>query len=171
MYYFCNMKIFIIGYMASGKSKFGRRLASALGKPFIDLDQVIFDRTQRTSGDWIREFGEDKFRQTELLCLLHCLEQDDFVMATGGGTPCFFDNMDRLNKEGVTIWLNTPFGRILHRLRNRKGDRPLVAMFDGNIDRDALEQHYSGRLPFYSKAKIEVIDVDMPAVIAEISKF
>lgn len=164
------MKIFIIGYMASGKSRFGKRLANALGKPFIDLDKAIFDRTQRSAGDWIREEGEEAFRKIELLCLLHCLEQEDFVLATGGGTPCFFDNMDRLNKEGVTIWLNTPFGRIFQRLRNRKGDRPLVATLDGNIDRDSMEHHFSGRLPFYSKAKIEIIDIDMPAVIAEIRK-
>ncbi len=165
------MKIFVVGYMASGKTRFARRLANALGKPFIDLDQVIFDRTQRTPGDWIREYGEDKFRQTELLCLLHCLEQDDFVMATGGGTPCFFDTIDRLNNEGVTIWLKTPIGRIIQRLRNRKGDRPLVATTEGNIDREALEHHYAGRVPFYSKAKIEVEDLDLSAVVAEIKQF
>ncbi|HPF01020.1 MAG TPA: shikimate kinase, partial [Bacteroidales bacterium] len=162
------MKIFVVGYMASGKTRFARRLANALGKPFIDLDQVIFDRTQRTPGEWIREYGEEKFRQTELLCLLHCLEQDNFVMATGGGTPCFFDNMNRLNKEGVTIWLKTPIGNIIQRLRNRKGDRPLVATIEGNIDREALEHHYAGRVPFYSKAKIEVVDVDISLVIDQI---
>ena len=156
--------------MASGKTRFARRLANALGKPFIDLDQVIFDRTQRTPGEWIREYGEEKFRQTELLCLLHCLEQDNFVMATGGGTPCFFDNMNRLNKEGVTIWLKTPIGNIIQRLRNRKGDRPLVATIEGNIDREALEHHYAGRVPFYSKAKIEVVDVDISLVIDQIRK-
>ncbi|MDX9931603.1 MAG: shikimate kinase [Bacteroidales bacterium] len=164
------MKIFVVGYMASGKTRFARRLANALGKPFIDLDQVIFDRTQRTPGEWIREYGEEKFRQTELLCLLHCLEQDNFVMATGGGTPCFFDNMNRLNKEGVTIWLKTPIGKIIQRLRNRKGDRPLVATREGNIDREALQQHYSDRVPFYSKAKIEVVDVDISLVIDQIRK-
>ncbi len=164
------MKIFVVGYMASGKTRFARRLANALGKPFIDLDQVIFDRTRRTSGEWIREYGEEKFRQTELLCLLHCLEQDNFVMATGGGTPCFFDNMNRLNKEGVTIWLKTPIGKIIQRLRNRKGDRPLVATREGNIDREALQQHYSDRVPFYSKAKIEVVDVDISLVIDQIRK-
>lgn len=170
-YYFCIMKIFIIGYMASGKSRFARRLANALGKSFIDLDQVIFDTTQRTPGVWIREYGEKKFRQTELLCLHHCLEKDDFVMATGGGTPCFFDTMDRLNREGVTIWLKTPIGRIIQRLRNRKGDRPLAPTYDGYIDRKALEQHYAKRVPFYSKAKIEVNNIDISAVIAEIEKF
>ena len=92
-------------------------------------------------------------------------------MATGGGTPCFLDTMDRLNKEGVTIWLKTPIGRIIQRLRNRKGDRPLVATREGNIDREALEHHYAGRVPFYSKAKIEVEDSDVSAVMAKIEKF
>lgn len=164
------MKIFVVGYMASGKTRFARRLANALGKPFIDLDQVVFDRTQRTPGEWIREYGEEKFRQTELLCLLHCLEQDNFVMATGGGTPCFFDTMNRLNEEGITIWLNMPIGRIIQRLKTRTGDRPLVATREGNIDREALQQHYSGRVPFYSKAKIEVVDVDISLVIDQIRK-
>lgn len=162
------MKVFVVGYMSSGKTRFGKRLAKALNLPFIDLDQVVFERTQRTAGTWIKEYGEDKFRQTELLCLLHCLEKDAFVMATGGGTPCFFDNMDRMNKEGITVWLKMPFGRILQRLRNKKGDRPLVATVDGAIDSEAVERHYSGRLEYYARAKIITEENDVEYVVQKI---
>ncbi|MPM02213.1 Shikimate kinase [bioreactor metagenome] len=163
------MKVFIVGYMSSGKTRFGKRLAKALNLPFIDLDQVVLERTQRTAGTWIREYGEERFRQTELLCLLHCLEKEEFVMATGGGTPCFFDNMERMNKEGITVWLKTPFGRILQRLRNKAGDRPLVATVDGVIDSEAVERHYSGRLSYYSKATIISEENDVEFVVKKIT--
>lgn len=144
--------------MSSGKTRFGKRLAKALGLKFLDLDQVIFARTQRSAADWIRQEGEEPFRKIELLCLLHCIEQEDFVLATGGGTPCFLNNMERMNKSGVTIWMKVPLARILQRLQNSKGDRPMITMKDGVPDNEAVAKHYTERLPFYQAAKIILTD-------------
>jgi len=160
------MKVFIIGYMASGKTKFGKRLAKALNVPFLDLDQVIFDRAQRTAAQWIRESGEEKFRMMEQLCLLHCLEKEQFVLSTGGGTPCFFNNMERMNEAGITLWLNIPLPQLVQRLKQFLGDRPLL----DNFDEGNTRAHFESRLPYYSSAQITIESPDVNKATAAIEK-
>ena len=90
-----SMKYFIVGYMASGKSTFGKELAKDKGLPFLDLDESVESREGRSISEIFAKEGEEYFRKRERE-ILHeiCNEADEFVLATGGGTPCFFDNMD-----------------------------------------------------------------------------
>jgi shikimate kinase len=166
MFYFCSMKVFIVGYMASGKTRFGKRLAKELNIPFLDLDQVIFERTQRTAAHWIRESGEEKFRMMEKLCLLDCIEKEQFVLSTGGGTPCFFNNMEQMNKAGITLWLNIPLPQLVQRLSQFPGDRPMLDDFEG----EDIRAHFESRLPYYSSAQITIQSPDIKKAVEAIEK-
>ena len=124
------MKYFIVGYMASGKSTFGKELAKDKGLPFLDLDESVESREGRSISEIFAKEGEEYFRKRERE-ILHeiCNEADEFVLATGGGTPCFFDNMDYMNQAGTTVFLNTSPLVIVDRLKRQRADRPLLAMY------------------------------------------
>ena len=145
------MKVFLIGYMASGKSTLGKALAGALTLPFIDLDVEI----ERTAGVSITEIidtkGELHFRKVESAVLKDLLEQNDTgVFATGGGTPVFYNHMDLLNAEGETIFLDVPVGELAKRL---EGDikRPLIQNKEDVAE--FVAKHMFERRAYYSQAK------------------
>lgn len=147
------MRIFIIGYMLSGKSRFGKRLASKLKFSFVDLDLYIHEKTLKTSAEWIRESGEEVFREIESKMLKECAKQkENLVIATGGGTPCFNDNMDWMKQNGKTLWLNIPPEHIFQRLQLQKGDRPLIPLKNNLPDREAFLLHYNERKKYYAQA-------------------
>mgnify|MGYP000016818061 FL=1 len=145
------MKVFLIGYMASGKSTLGKALAGALTLPFIDLDVEI----ERNAGVSITEIidtkGELHFRKVESAVLKDLLEQNDTgVFATGGGTPVFYNHMDLLNAEGETIFLDVPVGELAKRL---EGDikRPLIQNKEDVAE--FVAKHMFERRAYYSQAK------------------
>ena len=145
------MKVFLIGYMASGKSTLGKALAGALTLPFIDLDVEI----ERTAGVSITEIidtkGELHFRKVESAVLKDLLEQNDTgVFAIGGGTPVFYNHMDLLNAEGETIFLDVPVGELAKRL---EGDikRPLIQNKEDVAE--FVAKHMFERRAYYSQAK------------------
>lgn len=158
--YFCgkafpNMRpIFLIGYMGCGKSTLGRNVSALTGIPFIDLDNYIETRFHTSVKDIFRDKGEDGFRDIERRMLHEVGEFQDVIIACGGGTPCFFDNMDFMNQAGTTVFLDTSLSKLHTRLLRGRHKRPLIA--DKNETElmefivDALEK----RRPFYSKAKI-----------------
>ena len=137
-----SMKYFIVGYMASGKSTFGKELAKDKGLPFLDLDESVESREGRSISEIFAKEGEEYFRKRERE-ILHeiCNEADEFVLATGGGTPCFFDNMDYMNQAGTTVFLNTS---------------PLLAMYSDDELEFFVREHLESRLSFYLKAKEQV---------------
>ena len=98
-------RIIIIGYMGAGKTTVGRQLGKALGIPFYDLDWYIEGRMRKTVPQLFAERGEEGFRQVERNMLHEVAEFEDVVLSCGGGTPCFFDNMDYLNQQGETVYL------------------------------------------------------------------
>ena len=145
------MKVFLIGYMASGKSTLGKALAQALALPFIDLD----DEIERTAGTTISEIitakGELHFRKLESAVLKDLLqEHEKGVFALGGGTPVFYNHMDMLNAEGETIFLDVPVGELAIRL---EGDieRPLIQNKEDVAE--FVAKHMFERRPYYSQAK------------------
>jgi len=145
------MKVFLIGYMASGKSTLGKALAKALALPFIDLDVEI----ERTEGISISEIidskGELHFRKVESAVLKDLLEQHDTgVFALGGGTPVFYNHMELLNAEGETIFLDVPVGELARRL---EGDikRPLIQNKEDVAE--FVAKHMFERRAYYSQAK------------------
>lgn len=145
------MKVFLIGYMASGKSTLGKALAGALTLPFIDLD-VEIERTEGTSiSEIVDSKGELHFRRVESAVLKDLLEQNDTgVFALGGGTPVFYNHMDLLNAEGETIFLDVPVGELAKRL---EGDikRPLIQNKEDVAE--FVAKHMFERRAYYSQAK------------------
>lgn len=152
-----SMKYFTVGYMASGKSTFGKELAKDKGLPFLDLDECVESREGRSISEIFAKEGEEYFRKRERE-ILHeiCNEADEFVLATGGGTPCFFDNMDYMNQAGTTVFLNTSPLVIVDRLKRQRADRPLLAMYSDDELEFFVREHLESRLSFYLKAKEQV---------------
>ncbi|MEM6829820.1 MAG: shikimate kinase [Bacteroidota bacterium] len=142
-------KIFLIGMPGSGKSTSGKELANLLNRQYFDLDDVIVNEEGLSISDLFNEKGEQEFRAIERQCLVQSIAQEGpFVMAAGGGTPCFFDNLELMNKNGVTIYLNTPLSVIASRLKNDVS-RPLMA-------NHTTEVLYEKRKKWYMQAKKEV---------------
>lgn len=150
------MKYFLIGYMACGKTRTGREMATELGMRFIDLDAYIVDRERRTIPDIFAEEGEAQFRRLETRYLHEACElYEDFVMSTGGGAPCFNGNMEYMNRQGHTIFLNTAVDTIVERLIRGKHRRPLVSKLSDMEIHDFVCRHLEERMVFYKLAKEE----------------
>ena len=145
-------QIILVGMPGSGKSTLGRRLAALLSCPFVDLDEVIEKQENTPIKDIFRHSGEDQFRMIEHYALANTLgKYPRMVLATGGGTPCFHDNMDVINASGTSVFLDTPMDKIVSRIHANK-NRPLIV--SDNIDelREEMSQVYTKRLPFYQMA-------------------
>lgn len=119
-------RIFLTGYMGSGKSTLGLRLAQKAGLSFIDLDHYIETRFRKTINEIFTEKGEEEFRLIERNMLREVGEFENVIIATGGGAPCFFDNIDYMNKQGCCIYLQTAPEALFRRLRQARSNRPLL---------------------------------------------
>lgn len=150
------MRIFIIGYMASGKTTFGKALSEKTGQPFIDLDHYIMEENGKSIPEIFDEKGEDGFRKIEKEMLKKAVESNpDCVIACGGGTPCHLDNMDFLNDNGITVFLETSTPVLISRLQQENAIRPIMSgKSDDEISEKVLSQ-LCDRLPFYMKAKLK----------------
>jgi len=146
--------IFLIGFMGSGKSTIGRHLARALNRQFIDLDNHIEEKFRTTIPLFFKEFGEAGFRDAERSALHDMKEMKNVVVATGGGTPCFFDNMEFMNKHGITVYIKVSPEELANRLHSSKTVRPLIQ----GKSKEELINYIIGKLaerePFYNKARI-----------------
>lgn len=144
--------IFIIGFMGSGKSTLGRALARATGLMFIDLDNYIEQRFHANVRDIFASRGEEGFRNLERRMLREVSEFENVIIACGGGTPCFFNNMAHINTHGTSVFLETSHGILLRRLKQGRYRRPLIAsMSDDELD-SYITRTIQQRLPFYSLA-------------------
>lgn len=148
------MTIFIIGYMACGKTTFGRALARRLGCRFIDLDFYIEQRYRRRISEIFAESGEAAFRRMEAAMLREAGEFEDTVIACGGGTPCFTGNMDWMLAHGVTVWLEATPERITERLIANSSRRPLMAGKSPAEIRAAVDAGLAARSADYARARI-----------------
>lgn len=142
--------------MGSGKTTLGKALAQELGREFIDLDQYIEDRYCMKVKEIFSAHGEDGFRDIERRMLHEVSEFEDVVIACGGGTPCYFDNMEHMGARGVTVYLTAPVERLAMRLAlpGAMAKRPLIA---GKSQEELLEfvrSALSEREPYYSRAQI-----------------
>jgi len=123
-----NNNIFLLGFMGSGKSTLGKKLAKQLSLPFYDLDDEIEAQEKKTIAQIFEEKGEDRFRKIETQLLKKLTQQStSFVLALGGGTPCFYDNMKIINQSGTSIYIKYNAGILCSRLINAKAQRPLIA--------------------------------------------
>ena len=153
------MRVFLIGFMGSGKSTLGFPLARRLGLRFVDLDRHIEQSEGQTIPDIFAAEGEQSFREMENRHLREYIEaNDDFVMSTGGGTPCFNDNIDLMNSTGRTVYLKLEPEMLAARLKNSKTVRPLVA---GKTSEELLEYiktTLADREKYYDRASVVIAD-------------
>lgn len=125
-----NNKIYLIGMMGAGKSYSASRLAKVMGVKHFDLDELIVNELQKTVRQIFQEDGEEFFREAEKNMLEKISKLDAFVLATGGGTPCFHENMQLMNKTGTTVWIDEPLEILYLRLKEGSMKRPLLADLD-----------------------------------------
>lgn len=147
-------RIFMIGYMGSGKTTVGKLLAKSLSLSFVDLDAYIENKYRKTIPDLFAEKGEDGFRKIENQSLLEVAEFDNVVISTGGGTPCFFDNMAIMNRTGMTIYLEVHPEDLADHLQASKTIRPLIAGKSREELIPFITGHLSRRECYYRKARI-----------------
>ena len=157
--------------MGSGKSTVGRKLSSATGLNFIDLDNDIREKEGKTINEIFDEEGEDYFRQTEHNLLKEIIEKDSFILSCGGGTPCFFDNMSMMNRNGITIYLKMNIDAIYSRLLNSPDNRPLLKKIPGDKLRNYIETSLKEREKYYKMAKhtVEAISLKISSVVKLLS--
>jgi len=150
-------RIFLIGYMGSGKTTVGQLLATQLGYSFIDMDNHIEGKLFKSVSQIFAELGEDQFRLLEKQCLHEVAEFDQVVISTGGGVPCFFDNMKYMNKQGVTVYLKLSSADLAERLeQSHANKRPLLANRKGEELLHFISEELVKREPFYSQAAFSV---------------
>lgn len=147
------IRIFLIGYMGAGKTTLGRALAKELKIEFIDLDNYIEERLCKSISQIFAEKGEEGFRDIERRMLHEAGEFENLVISTGGGTPCFFDNIEYMNRQGATVFLDVPVERLFIRLSIARKKRPLIMGKSDEELRCFIAEQLAKRLPHYSKAK------------------
>ncbi len=125
--------IFLIGFMGCGKTTLGRKLASRLGYEFMDLDDIFEEKVGMTIAEYFSAFGEDVFRKLESEVLKQTNYPENAVVSTGGGLPCFFDNMDWMNAHGKTVYIKLSPKTLANRLENEKDQRPVLRDHGDNL--------------------------------------
>lgn len=163
------MKLYLIGLPGSGKSFLGKELAAALKISFIDLDAVIEREAARSIAQIFSEKGEAYFRSLEATALRQQSKNPDFVMACGGGTPCFHNNMQFINETGKSIFLNVPVHQIAHRLKDSRPDnRPLLK--NAQSLESELNKLLEKRIGFYQQASATVEDAASLSTVVNLFK-
>lgn len=145
--------IFLIGYMGAGKTAVGRALARRYGLEHIDLDWRIEQRFHQKISDMFASIGEEGFRRHERNMLQEVIGMENVVVSVGGGTPCFFDNMEQMNVAGYTIYLQCEIDTLIERIMYSQNKRPIVAGKTNKELAKFVAEHLTVREPFYFKAK------------------
>lgn len=147
-------RFILIGYMGAGKTTLGKVLARELGLEFIDLDWYIENRFHQTVSQLFATRGEEGFRKIEQNMLHEVAEFENVVISAGGGTPCFFDNMEYMNRQGVTIYLKATPEVLRTHLRMGKQKRPLIAQKNDEELDAFIRESLDKREPYYSQARL-----------------
>lgn len=151
------MKIFLIGFMGAGKTHWGRLLSEKLGIRFFDLDEQVTEHAGKSIAAIFATEGEEQFRLMEK-DVLHIITEshDSFVMACGGGSPCYFNNIEYMNQSGTTVWINTPLDRLFHRLVLEKEKRPLIKQLSDEQLKGYISKKFADRKIYYEQANVTV---------------
>ena len=164
-------RIYFVGYMGAGKTTAARRLANRLGWEVADTDALFEEKYKISVCDFFNKYDEPLYRKLESEVLKETENLKNTVISTGGGTACYFDNMDWMNQHGLTIFLRISEKAVIDRLLHAKRKRPLAI---GKTEAELTEfvsKHYTSRLPFYEKAQITVKaeDFDLEKLIEMIN--
>ena len=155
------MRYFIIGFMGSGKTYLGSLWAAKYGLTFYDLDALIEEEERMAVAEIFKQRGEDYFREKEAAILRNTDRFHDCIIACGGGTPCFYDNIDWMNRNGVTIFLDADIDTIYKHIMLEKALRPLLPDTDEEGLKNFIRLKKSERLHFYEQAQIILQDEDL----------
>jgi len=167
------MLIYLVGYMGSGKTTVGQMISWKLGYSFIDLDSMIEEKYKITIASFFSKFDEKVFRKVENETLKDTILMKDTVVSAGGGTPCYFDNMEIINKSGISVYLKTSVETLHQRLFSSKKKRPLLAGKTSPAIMDHIKTQLAIREPYYLQSKIiaDVNSLDIDALIKTIFNF
>lgn len=150
------MKISLVGYMGSGKSSIGQLLAHRFSLPFLDMDEEIEKTAGRSISESILHNGELYFRKLERQVLMSLIDREAFVLSTGGGTPCYYDNMNILNQKTCSVYLQYSVIQLYQRLEGYQANRPLIAHLKGDGLKEYIGKHLFERAAFYEKAILPI---------------
>ncbi len=143
--------------MGSGKTHWGRLLSEKLGVRFFDLDEEIVEQAGKPITEIFATTGEEHFRMLEKDILRHISDKhESFIMACGGGTPCYFNNIEFMNQAGTSVWINTPVETLFSRLVNQKSKRPLIRDLSDDQLRGFISKKFSDRRMYYEQAELVV---------------
>lgn len=157
------MKVFLIGFMGCGKSTMGKRLAKKTGYTFIDLDQQLEKAMGMTIGAYFSEYGEAAFRTLESEMLQTFDYPPNAIVATGGGAPCFFDNIEWMNRNGLSVYIEMSPLALAKRLENGKDKRPLLKDLNETQMVEFIKSRLEERNVFYKRALLTVNGIDLTA--------
>lgn len=148
-----NYNIYLIGMPASGKSTLGKILSKRLNRKFLDLDELIVKQENKTIPEIFEADGENRFREIEKE-MLHSVTGSKLIIATGGGAPCFFNNLEHINNNGISVWINVTPDILANRVLKKAGSRPLLKNYeDGGLEGE-LKQKFERRKRYYQQANI-----------------
>ncbi|HLG33602.1 MAG TPA: shikimate kinase [Bacteroidia bacterium] len=150
------MRIFLVGFMGSGKSMLGEKIAAMLKIPFVDLDKKIEKQQGKTVAEIFQKKGENYFRTVEAEVLRKTKRYTDSVIATGGGAPCFHDNMKWMNENGITVYLSAKSAELYHRLLSDRENRPLIASLSDITLLEFIMGTLGSRERFYAMAHVKL---------------
>ena len=154
------VRIFLTGYMGAGKTTLGKAFARKMNIPFIDLDWYIEERFHKTVGELFTERGEAGFRELERNMLHEVAEFENVISSCGGGTPCFFDNMEYMNRQAQTVYLKASPDVLFQHLKMGKVERPLLKDKTEDEMKQYIRDSLAIREPFYSRAQY-TLDVSL----------
>ena len=149
-------RIYIVGYMGAGKTTAAKRIANRLGWEVADTDALFEEKYKISIDDFFQKYDEQLYRKLEAEILKSTENLEYTVISTGGGTACFFDNMDWMNQHGLTVFMRISPESVVDRVLHSRHKRPLVR---GKSEAELMEYvswHYATRLPFYEQAQITV---------------
>ena len=149
-----NKIVYLVGFMGSGKSTLGKKMANSLGFTRIDLDEVIETKTALPIKNIFTFWGEDKFRNIESECLKELNAEEGMVVSCGGGTACFHNNMDWMKNRGITVFIDLSLSHIISRLILNPKKRPLLVEKTEDEIKIFVEELYQKRIPFYQMAQL-----------------
>ncbi len=156
------MRLFIVGFMGAGKTTIGRRLARKLDYQFIDLDELFEQKFHYSIANFFDHFGEEKFREIEHELLKQTIqENDNVIISTGGGTPCFYTNMDIMNEHGLTLYIKMHKDSLKHRLLRSKRRRPVLPGLKEDEMELFINKLMDCRGPIYEQAQLTVKGEDL----------
>lgn len=155
------MKIFLTGFMGCGKTTLAKKLSGRLNFHLVDLDHEIEKQVGTSIGDYFSVQGETAFRTLESQVLKAFPYQENSIIATGGGTPCYFDNMDWMNQNGLTVYIEMTPAALARRLENGKAKRPLLRDLDEQGIVDFITQKLEERNPYYTQASLVVNGINL----------